>query len=189
MHLRKDALAAAAQWICDVEQIARQTEGLVATVGRLTLQPGAVNVIAGEARATLDIRHAQDSIRQAAAKRLIERAHSIAADRGMTAEWQIQAEQAAVWMDADLTRLAADAIRQAGIDPVEMVSGAGHDAMILAERVPATMIFLRSPGGISHNPSESVRPQDVENALAAGYRFLEIFEARLMDKKRQAQDG
>ena len=53
-----------------------------------------------------------------------------------------------------------------------MVSGAGHDAMILAERVPTTMIFLRSPGGISHHPDESVRPQDVENALAAGRAFL-----------------
>jgi allantoate deiminase len=53
-----------------------------------------------------------------------------------------------------------------------MVSGAGHDAMILAERVPTTMIFLRSPGGISHHPDESVRPQDVENALTAGRAFL-----------------
>jgi allantoate deiminase len=53
-----------------------------------------------------------------------------------------------------------------------MVSGAGHDATIMAERVPATMIFLRSPGGISHHPEESVRSQDVENALAAGLALL-----------------
>jgi allantoate deiminase len=57
-----------------------------------------------------------------------------------------------------------------------MVSGAGHDAMILAERVPSTMIFLRSPGGISHHPDESVRPEDVEHALAAGLAFLRSFD-------------
>jgi allantoate deiminase len=56
-----------------------------------------------------------------------------------------------------------------------MVSGAGHDAMILAERIPSTMIFVRSPGGITHHPDESVRPQDVENALAAGLEFLRQF--------------
>jgi allantoate deiminase len=65
-----------------------------------------------------------------------------------------------------------EAIRDVGVQPLSMVSGAGHDAMILAERVPTTMIFLRSPGGISHHPDESVRPQDVENALAAGRAFL-----------------
>ena len=68
--------------------------------------------------------------------------------------------------------MASDAIRGLGITPLSMVSGAGHDAMIMAERVPATMIFLRSPGGISHHPEESVRPQDVENALAAGLALL-----------------
>jgi allantoate deiminase len=76
-----------------------------------------------------------------------------------------------------LCALATDAIRGIGIDPVSMVSGAGHDAMILAERVPSTMIFLRSPGGISHHPDESVRPEDVENALAAGLAFLRNFDS------------
>jgi allantoate deiminase len=61
-----------------------------------------------------------------------------------------------------------------GMEPLSMVSGAGHDAMILAGRVPTTMIFLRSPGGISHHPEESVRPQDVQNALAAGRAFFRL---------------
>ncbi len=77
-------------------------------------------------------------------------------------------DQPAVAMDAGMCALATDAIRDMGIAPLSMVSGAGHDAMILQERVPSTMIFLRSPGGVSHHPEESVRPQDVENALAAG---------------------
>jgi allantoate deiminase len=57
-----------------------------------------------------------------------------------------------------------------------MISGAGHDAMILAERVPTTMIFLRSPDGVSHHPDESVRLEDIENALAAGLAFLRKLE-------------
>jgi len=83
-------------------------------------------------------------------------------------------DQPAVPMDPALCALAAEAIRNTGIEPISMVSGAGHDAMILAERVPSTMIFLRSPGGISHHPEESVRPQDVQNALAAGRAFLRL---------------
>ena len=68
--------------------------------------------------------------------------------------------------------LATAAIRDIGIEPLSMVSGAGHDAMVLAGRVPSTMIFLRSPGGVSHHPEETVRPQDVENALAGGLALL-----------------
>jgi allantoate deiminase len=82
-----------------------------------------------------------------------------------------------VTMDARFCALAQDAIREIGIEPVSMVSGAGHDAMVLAERVPSTMIFLRSPGGISHHPDESVRLEDVENALAAGLTFLRSFDS------------
>jgi allantoate deiminase len=63
------------------------------------------------------------------------------------------------------------------VEPLPMMSGAGHDAMILAQRVPSTMIFLRSPGGISHHPDESVRVEDVENALAAGLTFLRNFDS------------
>jgi len=65
-----------------------------------------------------------------------------------------------------------------------MVSGAGHDAMILAERVPSTMIFLRSPGGVSHHPEESVLPQDVENALAAGLAFLRHLPKKVSKEQR-----
>ena len=99
-------------------------------------------------------------------------AASIAQRRGLTVASRMLMDQPAVAMDARLCAVATEAIRGIGISPLSMVSGAGHDAMILAERVPSTMIFLRSPGGISHHPDESVRPQDVEHALAAGLRFL-----------------
>jgi allantoate deiminase len=76
-------------------------------------------------------------------------------------------------MDADLLALAEKALVSAGVEPHRMVSGAGHDAMIIAEEIPAAMIFLRSPGGISHHPDESVRVEDIETALRVGSAFLD----------------
>jgi len=125
-------------------------------------------------RASLDVRHEDDSIRHRAVRTLLAEADSIAKRRGLTVASKMLMDQPAVPMDKPLCDLAAEAIRDTGIEPLSMVSGAGHDAMILAERVPTTMIFLRSPGGISHHPEESVRPQDVQNALTAGRAFLRL---------------
>jgi allantoate deiminase len=174
MRLRKDAVAGAAEWVIEVERLALETPGLVATVGDLRTHPGAGNIVAGQLRASLDVRHADDAIRHHAVDTLLARAASIAERRGLTIASGMLMDQPAVAMDSGMCELAADAIRGIGIRPLSMVSGAGHDTMILQERVPSTMIFLRSPGGVSHHPEESVRPQDVENALAAGSAFLRL---------------
>jgi allantoate deiminase len=178
MRLRNDAVAGAAEWISEVERVALNTGGMVATVGDLRTHPGAGNVVAGQLRASLDVRHEEDAVRHQAVDHLLAAAVSIAKRRGLTAVSKMLMDQPAVKMDARLCELAKDAIRGSGIEPVSMVSGAGHDAMILAERVPSTMIFLRSPGGISHHPDESVRPEDVRNALTAGLAFLRNFDSR-----------
>jgi allantoate deiminase len=177
MRLRNDAVAGAAEWISEVERVALATPGMVATVGDLRTRPGAGNVVAGQLRASLDVRHAEDAVRHQAVDHLLAKAALIAKRRGLTTMSKMLMDQPAVNMDARLCALAQDAIRGIGIEPVSMVSGAGHDAMILAERVPSTMIFLRSPGGISHHPDESVRPEDVRNALAAGLAFLRNFDS------------
>jgi allantoate deiminase len=172
MHLRHDALAATAEWIVAVEATARQITGLVATVGFVEAKPGATNVIAGEARATLDIRHAADKIRAQALDDLTRRAQAIATKRGLSVTWRTLLAQNAVAMDLFLTNLIEQAIRKSGCEPHRMPSGAGHDAMILAERLPAAMIFLRTPGGISHDPAESVHVDDVAKALDCGHHLL-----------------
>jgi allantoate deiminase len=172
MHLRHDALAAAAEWIVAVETTARETAELVATVGFVEAKPGATNVIAGEARATLDIRHASDRIRAQALDDLTRRAQAIAAKRGLSITWRTLLAQNAVAMDSFLTNQIEQAIRDSGCQPHRMPSGAGHDAMILAEKVPAAMIFLRTPGGISHDPAESVHLDDVARALDCGFHLL-----------------
>jgi allantoate deiminase len=182
MRLRNDAVAGAAEWVGEVERLALDTPGLVATVGDLRTHPGAGNIVAGQLRASLDVRHADDSIRHRAVDTLLAQADSIAARRGLTVGTKISMDQPAVTMDPGMCALAMEAIRSTGVTPLSMVSGAGHDAMILAERVPTTMIFLRSPEGLSHHPEESVRPQDVENALAAGLAFL-----RHMNKEQSIQ--
>jgi allantoate deiminase len=184
MQLRKDAVAGAAEWVSEVERLALETPGLVATVGDLRTHPGAGNVVAGQLRASLDVRHANDIVRHSAVDTLLGRATSIARRRGLTVASNMLMDQPAVPMDTGLCALAMDAIRDIGITPLSMVSGAGHDAMILAERVPSTMIFLRSPGGVSHHPEESVRPQDVENALAAGLAFLRHLPQQVNKEQR-----
>jgi allantoate deiminase len=172
MNLRHDALSAGAEWILAVENLAQRTPGLVATVGFVEAKPGATNVIAGEMRATLDIRHASDRARTEALDDLIRQAESVAARRGVTVKWRTLLSQQAVVMDTFLAKRIGYAIQKAGCEPHRMVSGAGHDAMILAEKIPAAMIFLRTPGGISHEPSESVHLADVAKALDCGRNLL-----------------
>lgn len=177
MDLRQDALAAAAEWTVAVEALACRTAGLVATVGFLEAKPGAVNVIAGEARATLDLRHASDATRTQAIEDLTRQAETVAAKRGVSVSRRTLLAQRAVPMDRFLTAQIEQAMRNAGCEPHRMASGAGHDAMVLAEKVPAAMIFLRTPGGVSHDPAESVHVQDVECALACGMHLLEQLSA------------
>jgi allantoate deiminase len=181
MYLRRDALAGAAAWIAAVERRARSVDGLVATVGTVQALPGAANVIAGEATASLDIRHAEDSIRQVNTEALLREADRVTADRGLTVEYSITINQPAVPMDARLLAMAETAFATAGAQPHRMVSGAGHDAMIVAEHMPAAMIFLRSPGGISHHPAESVRVEDVEMALRVGAAFLDGLGTQVLE--------
>jgi allantoate deiminase len=87
-------------------------------------------------------------------------------------EHSIELNQAAVPMDVRLLSTLEKAFLEVGVEPHRMVSGAGHDAMIIAEHMPAAMIFIRSPGGISHHPAEAVHVADVELALRVGLEFL-----------------
>jgi allantoate deiminase len=177
MHLRRDALAGAAEWITTVERLATKTSGLVATVGAIEAKPGATNVIPEIARLSLDVRHRDDSVRAHAVSTLLAAAKEIAARRNLSLNSKTLLEQSSVPMDARLTEIAEKAIERAGCKPHRITSGAGHDAMVLAQRVPAAMIFLRSPGGISHSPEERVEIEDVAKALETGAHFLDLLAA------------
>ena len=172
MHLRRDALAGVAEWIAAVEGFARRTEELVATVGSIALEPNTSNVIPGKARVSLDVRHAVDWERESAVEELLAKARAIAERRALTLECPRRINQPAVPMDERLTAYLVEAVEAAGFPARTMASGAGHDAMVMAARFPAAMLFLRTPGGISHHPAEAVLEEDVEAALHVGRKFL-----------------
>jgi allantoate deiminase len=172
MSLRQDALAAAAEWMVAVETVAREEDGLVATVGKVSVKPNAGNVVPGVVELSLDVRHMNDDIRISHVERLIRQASTIAHRRSVEVEWVQKLDEPTVPMDPMLSAGLAAAVEEAGFPVRRMPSGAGHDAMVMATRMPAAMLFLRSPGGISHNPAEAVLEEDVEAALQAGGFFL-----------------
>lgn len=171
---RCDALAAAAEWIGMVERTALE-EGVVATVGSLQVEPGAVNVIPGLARASLDVRHKNARKIDKAMEMLQTSAEEIAKRRGVTGWWELRSSHPPADMNRLMTNVLAAAVKSAGHQPFRLPSGAGHDAMILARKVPAAMLFLRSPGGVSHHPAETVDEYVVNAALAAGRKFLQTW--------------
>jgi allantoate deiminase len=178
MHLRRDALAGAAEWVREVERRAQSTDALVATVGSLEVEPGTSNIVPGMVRATLDIRHADDSVRKSAVQYLQQCAKTIASTRRLSVSWEQNLDQPAVMMDLSFTQAMEKAVQRAGHPVHRMTSGAGHDAMILAQSMPAAMLFLRSPAGVSHDAAETVVEEDVAAALVAALYFLEEIESQ-----------
>lgn len=173
MHLRLDAMAGAAEWIVGVEAYAKQTAGLVATVGYVHVTPNVPNVIAGDVGVRLDCRHLTDVTRQRATQDLHHLGEQIAARRNLQFSWERCEEQSAVAMDPIITRMLDTAAKDAGVTSYHMASGAGHDAVIMSEIVPTSMIFIRCKDGISHHPDESIEVKDVEVALQVMYHFIE----------------
>jgi allantoate deiminase len=166
MELRHDALAAAAEFVLAAEQIARGEPGLVATVGRISVPGGAVNVIPGRVDATLDVRHADDAVRSRAIQALRMIGEALRRRRGVRVGWTITAEHGSTPLT--LSPALAEVLPDAPLLP----SGAGHDAAILASVTDAAMLFVRCAGGISHHPDEAVTEDDVAVAIEAAREFV-----------------
>jgi allantoate deiminase len=170
MALRRDAMTAAARWILRVEEIAKAHEGLVATVGRVDVTPNASNVVPGRVSVSVDVRHRSDEMRRNAVRQL----------KASAPNWETHLDQPAVPMDDSLRERLSRAIADCGYPVHHMTSGAGHDAMIVAPHLPSAMLFLRSPGGISHSPKESVLVEDVEAALTVAQAFVGITQSQVL---------
>ncbi|WP_233965651.1 allantoate amidohydrolase [Pectobacterium versatile] len=173
MTQRQDALAAAADWMAQAERVTRESDPyLVATFGTLQCLPGAANVIPGEVKMTLDIRGPEDAPLDALLERLLTLGQAIAHQRGC----QFSAEEyyriAATRCDPALQSVLNDAVTQVQGRTLMLPSGAGHDAIAIAERWPVAMLFVRCRGGISHHPDESVTTADVALALQAFYQAV-----------------
>ncbi|GJL37251.1 Zn-dependent hydrolase [Enterobacter hormaechei] len=168
MSHRHDALTAAAQWIGFVEQKTRESgPELVATVGTLQCEPGAVNVIPGAVTLTLDIRSPNDALQETLLNALLDEAARIGQLRGVAFTSDIFYTIAATPCDTHLRNVLAGAVEAVQGRVLLLPSGAGHDAIAIAERWPSAMLFVRCDRGISHHPAESVQQQDVAQALRA----------------------
>jgi allantoate deiminase len=174
MGMRHDALAAAAEMVLAVEAAAAGANGpLVATVGEISVRPGAVNVIPGTAEFSIDIRAAADAVRAAQEATLRRTFAAVAARRGVSVTMKLVHEKPVTPTSAKLNRQAAAAILEVtGKAPHEIMSGAGHDGQAMAHLTNIAMIFVRCRGGISHNPREYASPEDIGLAIEALVRTI-----------------
>jgi len=175
MGLRRDALAAAAECVLSIEGIAASMSDIVGTVGRIEALPGAMNVIPGKVRFSVDVRAPTDAKRHAAVAEMRAACEAIAQRRhiGMTVTqlWEARTSPC----DPAMQRQIAAAIAEESARVHHLPSGAGHDGMALIDIAPIGMLFIRCQGGISHNPAEAVTLDDVAAGARAFLRFIAAF--------------
>jgi allantoate deiminase len=175
MELRGDALAGSAAMIQAVESIARALgKPAVATVGKIRAEPDQINVIPGRVVFTVDLRHSDLGARRALEERIRSLCGTIASDRSLQIEIRTLQERSPVAMHAEVRALLARAAKESGVAATEMVSGAGHDAQILAARCRVGMLFVPSIGGRSHCPEESTNPEHLKFGTEVLARSLEL---------------
>jgi len=162
---RSDALVAAAHFVTQVEEYAHEVRDLRATVGSLTVHPNAVNVIPGMVRLSLDVRHADDATRLKAVERILDQAFDIVKDPQMSVNEETILDQSAVPADPALINRLEAIVQEKNLPVHHLASFAGHDAVMMAKICPMAMLFIKSPGGISHHPDENVDREDVQAAL------------------------
>ncbi len=175
MHMRHDAFLAAAEMALAIERVAKTTPDLVATVGWVEVRPGAVNVIPGRTSFTLDVRSSKDEARRAALAVLRQTCDEITARRGVSIVLAITYDEPAAPCAPELMAGLERAVVETGIKPLRLPSGAGHDGLAMTALCPISMLFVRCAGGISHNPAESVTPEDAGVAVEVLTQFLSAF--------------
>jgi allantoate deiminase len=175
MNLRQDALAATAEMVLAIEARACREPDLVATVGRIDAEPGAVNVIPGLVRFSIDIRSPRDEWRRRAVSDIVNTLQAIAERRKVDLVLAPTVEAGAYVCDPRIVGGLDAALAATGHRPFHLPSGAGHDTMTMGQICPAGMLFVRCKGGVSHNPAESITPEDCEAALTTLTRFVRDF--------------
>ena len=177
MALRHDALTAASEMALAIERLGAVDANTVATVGRFQVEPGAVNVIPAKVRFTLDARSPDDAVRAHMVAEIASACKAIAVKRGVTLTIDRFFESKATPMAASFVTGLSDAVSRHQITPRLLPSGAGHDAMAMAELCPAGMLFVRCKGGISHSPHEAMTAEDCDVAIAVLLDFVKNFKS------------
>jgi allantoate deiminase len=179
MNLRQDALTAASECVLAIEARGRATPELVATVGSLACKPGATNVIPGDVSFTIDVRSPRDEERLAAVADILAAIKRICAGRNVGVAINKVHEgpvaHSAEWLQAQIRA----AIAAEDIPVRDLPSGAGHDGMAIIDLpTDICMLFVRCKGGISHNPLESITPEDADISARVFLRFIENFQPK-----------
>jgi allantoate deiminase len=166
MDLRLDPTLPLAESVAELERLARAAgNGTVGTVGEIEVEPGIINAIASRVRFSLDIRGPDDDAYRAVAHDIALFVDQAAGRRGMRAEITQRQTLPATPMDSRIVGALEEAAAATGEPYVQMHSGAAHDTMCVADRVPTAMVFVPCRDGISHHPAEAADPAD--GALAA----------------------
>jgi allantoate deiminase len=167
MDLRSDSGLTAAEVVVELERLVRRVgETAVGTVGRVELDPGALNVIPGRALVGLDVRDIDEARVDEILDGIVTFARRRAGQRGQRITYRERLRTAPVDMARGVVADLEDSCERVGVSCRRMVSGAGHDAMMIAGRVPTGMLFVPSRGGISHSPEESTEPRHLAQAVA-----------------------
>lgn len=166
MDLRQDPTLVLAEAIRELERLALAAgQGTVGTVGEIEVEPGLINAIARRVRFSLDIRGPVDDAYRGVARDIEAFARRVAEERGTTAEYRQRQTLPATPLDARVVAALEEAAAATGEPFTTMHSGAAHDTMSIADRVPSAMVFVPCRDGISHSPLEDADPADA--ALAA----------------------
>jgi hydantoinase/carbamoylase family amidase len=174
MHMRSDALCAASEFILETERFAANpVHRVVATIGTLQIIHAASNVIPGEVSCTLDLRSADQPVLSSCYKQLEQLGATICERRNIKLDWKPVQESNPVTCDATMNHMLAQSVQQAGYEVVNLISGAGHDAVAIAPVSPVAMLFVRCFKGISHNPLENVELKDIAAAVDVSATFIQ----------------
>jgi OHCU decarboxylase len=185
MGMRRDAAAAAAEIVLLVERRCSGGGSLVGTVGQLEVPGGSVNVVPGLCRLSLDIRAADDATRLAAVDDILAGISAICRERGIEEKlYKIVEAEAAPCAPGLRDQLGA-AVERAGLPRFDLPSGAGHDAMMMAQVTDVAMLFTRcGNGGISHNPLETMTADDADIAARVLLDFLRSYDPAVGTRTR-----
>lgn len=175
MQYRRDALVSAAEVVQLVESTCSAQPELVGTVGSLEVRPGAVNVIPGRVDLTIDVRAPADAMRTTAVDTITKGARDIASRRHVDIEIERFHDAPSCECNNELSRELALAVETHGLPVRYLPSGAGHDAMAMADLTRVAMLFVRCAGGISHNPAESITAEDAAVSAEVLLSFMRRF--------------
>ena len=174
LRLRQDALCSAAECIIEIEKFAKESIRLVATVGQIDIQNAASNVIPGKVSLSLDIRSLDFDLLESSTEIINTKCQEICVGRNIEMHWHVVQESKPVMCDPGFMSLLKKAIINTGYEPIELVSGAGHDGIPLSSVSPIAMLFVRCFEGISHNPLENVEIMDIAAAVSVSDSFFAL---------------